>query len=486
MKKYNEAGVNMLEAFATKRLVTCLLLACLLFGAVSLAAQSGELQRPVTLNSIDEPLSSILSTLARLSGTNIVLATEQASDADKANEKRVTINIKDVPIETAVSLVARSTGLSYRVIGNNTFLVGTKQNISEESGERANIIYLNNLDAAKVSKALENTGGTIVPLEGQNAIMVYGNPDTFNSVKNLVESIDIEQKQIEIRVRLIEVSLSNSKKYGIDWSRLNHLTTILAEDPVNSAGAGLPYNYTDETGNLPFGDPTDFEVLPDQQYFQRINGFDDIGHFSRQLTAFDITIDWLLENNAAKLLTDTRVTALNGNEATIHIGEVVPFVVTDNDKQIQVEREEVGIMLTVTPTVNDSGQITATISPEVSSVTELVGGYVPRTKVRRISSTVTVPNEHKIIVGGLLNSSITQRTSKLPLFGDLPLIGKLFQHRYEVVENNDLIMEITPRLITVDQIRRDPQVDRDKALGEPVLDERLTRHLIEFEDQDEE
>ena len=359
----------MLNTFTAKRLILGILILGFMLGVAVLGAQTSSLTKPVTLNSIDEPLSSVLSTLARLSNTNIVLATDQAGGTDKDMEKRVTISIRDVPIETAVSLVARSTGLSYRVIGNNTFLVGTKQNISEEAGERSNIIYLNNLDAAKVSQALANSEGKIVPLEGQNALMVYGNPDTFNSIKELVESIDTEQKQIEIRVRLIEVSLTDSKKFGIDWSRLNHLTTIIAEDPVNASGAGLPFNYTDETGRLPFGDPTDFEILPDQQYFQRINGFDDIGHFSRQLTAFDITIDWLLENNAAKLLTDTRVTALNGVEAEIHIGEVVPFVVTDNDKQIQVEREEVGIMLKVIPTVNENGQITAQISPEVSSVT---------------------------------------------------------------------------------------------------------------------
>ncbi len=236
----------------------------------------------------------------------------------------------------------------------------------------------------------------------------------------------------------------------------------------------MPYNYTDVTGYLPHGDPTDFEILPDQQYFQRINGFNDIGHFSRQLTAFDITIDWMLENNAAKLLTDTRVTALNGVEATIHIGEVVPFVVTDNEKQIQVEREEVGIMLTVTPTVNKDRMITATISPEVSSVMELVGGYVPRTKVRRISSTVTVANGKKIIVGGLLNSTITKKTTKLPILGNLPLIGKLFQHQYESIENTDLIMEITPRLVSMDQ-----------SSPEPKIDERLTRPLIEFEDDNQ-
>jgi type IV pilus assembly protein PilQ len=483
MKKYNEAGENMLNAFVSKRFMICTLILSFLLGIAALGAQSSALRKPVTLNSVDEPLSSVLSTLARLSGTNIVLATDQSTGTDR-EQKRVTVNIKDVPIETAVSLVAKSAGLSYKIYGENTFLVGTQQNIAESSGQRSHIIYLKNLDATKVSDALTNSEVSVVPLEGQNAIMVYGNTDTFESVRDLVQQIDVAQKQIEIRVRLIEISLTDAKKFGIDWSRLNHLTTIIAEDPVNAMGTGLPYNYSDPDAYLPYGNPTEFEILPDQQYFQRINGFNDIGHFSRQLTAFDITIDWLLENNAAKLLTDTRVTALNGNEAQIHIGVVVPFVVTDNDKQIQVEGEEVGIMLTVTPTVNDEGQITAHIAPEVSSVTELVGGYVPRTKVRRISSTVTVPNEHKIIVGGLLSSNITHKVNKLPLLGDIPFIGRLFQHRQELVENSDLIIEITPRLITADQIRLDPEVQKYKDMGDPVVDERLTRRLIKFENDE--
>jgi len=451
----------------------CLILV-LVLSLSALIAQANPMATKVTFNADDATLSSVLNSLSRLSGTNIVLAIEQRGDRDTRDEKRITINIKDVPIETAVSLVARTAGLSYRVLAGNTFVVGAKQNIMEEVGERSNILYLNNLDAKKVSDALQNTGGVIVPLEGQNALMVYANQETFEQIRTLVEGIDTAQHQIEIRVRLIEVSLTNAKKAGIDWSRLNHLTTILAEDPINSAGAGLPYNYTDETGYLPHGSPIDFEKLPDTQYFQRINGLKNIGHFSRQLTAFDVTIDWLLENNAAKLLTDTRVTALNGEEAEIHIGEVVPFVVTDNDKQIQVEREQVGIMLSVTPTVNKDGNITAKIAPEVSSITELVGGYVPRTKVRRVASTVTVPNEHKIIVGGLLHSIINQRTNKVPFLGDLPFVGKVFQHRYEVVENTDLIMEITPRLVSMTTPAR-----------EVKLDERLTRTLIEYEGEEE-
>lgn len=474
----------MLHASNSKHFRTCTLVLVFLIGIAALGAQINPLRKPVTMNSVDEPISSVLNTLARLSGTNIVLATDQSAGKDR-EERRVTVNIRDVPIETAVSLVAKSAGLSYKIYGDNTFLVGTLQNISESAGQRNHIIYLNNLDAAKLSAALANADGSVVPVEGQNAIMVYGNTDTFESIRDMVQQIDVAQKQIEIRVRLIEVSLTDAKKFGVDWSRLNHLTTILAEDPVTPEGAGLPFNFSDPEGYLPYGNPTNFEILPNQQVFQRINGLRDIGHFSRQLTAFDITIDWLLENNAAKLLTDTRVTALNGNEAEIHIGEVVPFVVTDNDKQIQVERESVGIMLTVTPTVNEAGLITAHISPEVSSVTELVGGYVPRTKVRRISSTVTVPNEHKIVVGGLLSSQISKKVNKLPLLGDLPFIGKLFQHRHEQVENSDLIIEITPRVITADQIKRDPDIEKYDISGQPELDERLTRRLIKYEETED-
>jgi len=333
---------------------------------------------------------------------------------------------------------------------------------------------LNNIDAVKLAKSMISTPGKTTVIEGQNALMYVGNPESYNQVLKMVQDLDTPQKQIEIRVRLIEVQLTTAKKYGIDWSKLNHLTTILAEDPVNQNGSGLPYQYTDETGYLPHGDPTDFEKMPEQQYFQKIDGFNDMGHFSRQLTAFDITLDWLLENNAAKLLTDTRVTSLNGESAQIHIGDSVPFVAKNTENDYQVSTTNVGIILDVTPNINKDGQITAKISPEVSSIVDFIQGYLPRTKVRKITSTVTVPDGQKIILGGLLNSTMTQRTNKLPLLGDIPLIGKAFQHRIENVENTDLIIEITPRLLT-----------GNEEVKEPVVDERMSKRLIKFEDEED-
>ena len=251
---------------------------------------------------------------------------------------------------------------------------------------------------------------------------------------------------------------------------MNNLTTILAENPAGAQGVGLPYSYTDDTGQVVHGGSEAFAELPQTQYFQKLDGWDNVGHFSRQLTAFDITLDFLMQNNAAQLLTDTRVTAMNGEEAEILIGEVVPFIVVDQEYRYQVEREDVGIILKVKPTVNKDGYITTQIEPHVSSVIELVGGSVPRTKVRKVTTTVTVPDGKKIIVGGLLNSSIVNTKNKIPLLGDIPFIGRLFQHRSTTIDNTDLIIEITPRVVTFEDY--DYEYDIDGRLSRKLLKEK--------------
>ncbi|MBN2461637.1 MAG: hypothetical protein JXB60_08515 [Candidatus Cloacimonetes bacterium] len=451
--------------------VSFILILILLFVNSILLAEDEKvdlLNTKISIDAEDGSIPHIISTMAKLSGCNIVLAMESGTtERMETEEKKITIHLKDVPIEQAIALVVKSIGLSYRLVGEKTFLVGERDRIEEEIGERSYIIYLNYVDVGKITKALEIMPGQSVAIEGQNAILIRANPETFAEINSKIEEIDVPQKQIEIRARLIEISVNDAKKFGVDWSRLNKLTTIIAEDPVTQSGLGLPFNYDETNIESPHGELTDYGVLPEQQYFQKMDNWEDVGKFSRQLTAFDITIDWLLQNNAAKLLTDTRITALNGEEAEIHIGEVVPYVVFDEDNNVQVEREDVGIILRIKPNVNSDGQITTHIEPEVSSVIELVQGYVPRTKVRRITSTVTVPDGNRIVVGGLLNSMITTQTNKVPLLGDIPLLGKLFQHKYEVIENTDLIVEITPRVVGFE----DQNVEFE-------LDERLERELI--------
>ncbi|MBT5419758.1 MAG: hypothetical protein HOK80_02625 [Candidatus Cloacimonetes bacterium] len=449
----------------SKLLLLSLTVMILLSVNVLAAETSDLLTKKITLDAEDASVATIISTMARLSDCNIVLAMETEAKDEKAEEKKITIHIKEVPIEQALALVVKSIGLSYRLIGDKTFIVGDRARIEEEIGERTYVMQLNYVDVNKIVTALSIMPGESIAIEGQNAILVRANPETFAEISKRIEEIDVPQKQIEIRARLIEISVTEAERYGIDWSKLNSLTTILAENPKSATGTGLPYNFTDDTGETPYGDLSPFGQIPEDMYFQRMEELGDVGHFSRQLTAFDITIDWLMQNNAAKLLTDTRITALNGEEAEIHIGEVVPYIAEDNEKQIQVEREEVGIKLKVKPTVNSEGQITTRIEPEVSSVLELVGGYIPRTKVRKITSTVTVPDGRRIFVGGLLNTTMSTTVNKVPILGSIPFLGKLFQHKVKLMEKTDLIIEITPRVVTFEGDDYEIEIDEKLEMG---------------------
>jgi type IV pilus assembly protein PilQ len=446
-----------------------------LFTSVVLIAQTPDLrQKRVSISAEEASVSSILTTLASLSGANIVVAADPARDGETTHP--ITVNLRDVPVEQALNLIVRSAGLSYRFVGENTFLVGPRERIREEVGERSYIINLNNVNAEKIQKSFETFGGRVTAIEGQNALMVFANPETYAEIIQRVEEMDVPQQQIEIRARLIEISINDTKKLGIDWSRLNKLTTIIAENPVTYSGVGLPWNYANVDDNLPHGQLADLYKLPESQYFQKIDGFNDVGYFSRQLTAFDITLDWLLENNAAQLLVDTRITALNGEFAEIFNGEIIPYITSANTEAIQVEREETGIKLGVKPSINKDGQITANIAPEVSSIIGLIGGTIPHTKQRKINTTVTVPNGQKIHVGGLLSSNLVTTTNKVPFLGDIPFIGRLFQHKYTEIRNTDLVIEITPRVINL----ADEQYDYE-------LDSRLGRELIKKKtDEDQE
>jgi type II secretory pathway component GspD/PulD (secretin) len=383
---------------------------------------------------------------------------------DTDSEPRVTVRLTNVSVELALSVVVTTAGLSYRFMGDDTYIVGPRERIRQEVGERSFIIPLNNLDAEKIAKAFEAFGGSVTAVEGQNALLVYANPETFSEIQARIDELDVPQQQIEISVRLIEVSISDTKRLGLDWSRLNSLTTIIAENPAHSNGASSAWNYDKENPYNLSGEKYELYKLPNEQYFQKIEGLNNIGQFSRQLNAFDITLNWLLENNAAKLLANPRTTALNGEEAELFVGEVVPFVVMDNDKEVQVERSETGIRLIIKPTVNKDGMITVAVSSEVSSITDLVGGYIPRTRERRINSTITVPNGKKIHVGGLFNSNLVNTTNKVPFLGDLPFIGKIFRYEYTKVDNLDLVLEVTPRVINIAEEQYDYEVDNRLGL----------------------
>lgn len=434
--------------------------------------ETGGLSQTITLDADDAFLPSILSILANKSGYNIV------TGPGVSEKQRVSIHLKDTPIEEAVNLVVRAAGLSYEVVGK-AFLVADIETLAkEEVGLNSYVVDLQYADANEAKEMLADLTENVQIDPSGNRLIIRTSPKVIDEAKRVIEKIDKPSLQIMLETRIIEIAGGNMEEYGLDWERINHLTSIWVETP-------LDYTYQDDagyvrriyesgTGRNPEvedfgGQYPELDKLPENYLFQQIDGLNDIGYFSRQLEAFDLTLDFALKNNKAKLLANTNLVTMNNREAYLHIGEVIPFVVTSMDEVI-VERERVGTKLQITPKVNTDGYITTTITPEVSSVIELIKGEIPRTKIRTAETTVIVKDGQRILIGGLINAEERETFNEVPVLSRIPFIGQLFKHRETEVRETNLLIEITPHILRDGRLVEDahPSLEQGSYYNEMI------------------
>ncbi len=398
-------------------------------------------QTLITIHAEDAFLPSILSILAKESGYNIV------TDPNVNRQDKVSIHLDEVPIEQAINLVVRAVGLSYEVVGNS-FLVADPKKLKEEVGVTSYVITLKYASAEDVKELLQDISDQVqVDIPG-NKLLINASPKKIAEIIKVVEIIDVPAIQIMLETRLIEVAADVEEQLGIDWSKISSYKTILAEN-------GVPL--TDGGGSVVPEEQT-FGTTPVTMPFDRINAFakDKTGflpkYFSRQLTAFDLTLDLLQKNNQAEVLADSRLTTINGLEASIKLVDIVPYILSSGGVggQVQVQREEVGIKLNVLPTVNTDGFITVKVEPEVSTIFEFIGPdqNIPRVKSRTSSSTIRVKDGESIVIGGLLSNDKKQTTYKFPYLHKIPWLGKkLFTSQGVIDRKTDLIIQITPKIV---------------------------------------
>lgn len=415
----------------------------------------------VTVHAEDAHLPSILAILAKESGYNIV------TDPNVNRQEKISIHLDDVPIEQAINLVVRAVGLSYEVVGNS-FLIADPKKLKEEVGVSSFVIELKYASAEEIKSMLQDISDQIqVDISG-NKLLVNASPKKIAEIQDVVKQIDIPAIQIMLETRLIEVAADSEEQLGIDWSRLSKFTTILAENALDETTGGsiIPDDQTlgQKPTTMPF-DPLKSSLREGSQIVPR--------YFSRQMTAFDITLDMLMKANQAEVLADSRLTTLNGREASIKLVDIVPYILSSGGVggQVQVQREEVGIKLDINPTVNTDGFITVKVEPEVSTIFEFIGpdNNIPRVKSRKSSTTIRVKDGESIIIGGLLSNDRKQTLYKFPLLHKLPWIGeKLFTSKNLVERKTDLIIQITPRIV-VDNYTGIMKTDRMRSFEKNLL-----------------
>ena len=440
--------------------IITIMLSCLLFNQ---EVENSDIiinnEPTVSIHAEDTHLPTILSMLAKQSNYNIV------TGPNVQTQEKLTIHLDQVPISQAINLIIRASGLSYEIIGNS-ILVANKSKLNSDIGVKPQIISLKYSNAAQVAELLADITPSITIDYTGNNLLVTASPKKINEIEAIVKEIDIPAIQIMLEARLIEVSLKEDQQFGIDWEKLASTTLIFAESGSPrtlggnyQTGSFLP-GYTAElmdngTPENPLDDwiaeipgESSLGQLPEVMPFTRASS--NIRPFGRQLTAFDVTLDMLLKDNSADILTNSQVVTLNGHAATIDMVDEIPYLAqsSGSNGNMQVLKEVVGIRLHILPTVNSDGYITTEVTPEVSSIVDWTAQGYPWTKKRKSTTTIRVKDGETIVIAGLVTTETINIETKFPLLWRIPWIGKkIFTHSKDTEKKTDLIIQVKPTIV---------------------------------------
>ena len=388
----------------------------------------------ISLDADDASLPQVLKLLAERGDLNIITGPGVTAG-------HITIHLKDVPVEQAVNLVVRAAGLAYERIGNS-ILVADARALQTETGLSSYIVELKYADAFDVKAALHGLTDNIEVDRGGNRLIVVTSPRVISEIEEIVAELDKPAKQVMLEARIVEVATDDMKKLGIDWAALSRQTFTFVEGTYDSLPSGALS-----------GGTSGLKVFPNTP------GTSDVfklGNFSRVAQVYQVAIDLAITNGSARVLANPKIATLNGREANMLVGTRIPYVTTGTTFAAggaaptqQVEKEEVGVKLAITPIINADGYITTIIRPEVSSVVGFKGlnETLPVVATRQASTTVRLKDGGSVIIGGLLSEERANIVTKVPILGDLPLIGVLFQHYNTQLQKRDLVIEVTPRIM---------------------------------------
>lgn len=328
-----------------------------------------------------------------------------------------------------------------------------------------------------------------------NSLIVGASPQYFDTVVQVIEALDAQPPEVVIQALLVEVTLDSTDEFGIELGLQDPLLlarslTSATTGAVTSVSTtpGLNFNTTG-----PLGNNSGAGTFPGTVATQGLSNFSlgrnnaDAGFggfiFSAQSDAVSVLLRALAARRTVQVLSRPQVRATHNNEAYVTVGQSVPLNLglsqTNNSTVSNVQYQQVGITLRVTPRITPDGMIAMNVFADKSSLApvgvttnvDIATGVVTTSPVinqSQAQTTVNVPNGQTIIIGGMITKSDGTDERKVPWLGDLPVVGRAFRYDKTRTQRTELLIFLTPRIILS---------DIDSELIKQVETERL--HFIE-------
>ena len=426
----------------------------------------------------DAEVKDALLALAKVAGVNMVV--------DDSVTGTISVSFENLTFDQALGYIITMRGLGQIKLGNN--IVVAKRNILEENfglleTRRFELKYID-LDKAKETLGLVVQGeGRIITDQSSRAIIVKGRQEELNQVEEMLKEIDCplevktfylsnnlyrEEEDLENIKNLLKIVVPEEERLGFDAGQK---AIVVKGTPEEIEAASRLLNNLDRKRPQIMVDvklvEIDRQKVKDLGFTWEVGGVTgaiafgelSLGGTMERQDLVEVTLNALTRENKAHLVGNPRILTLSGEKATITVGDRVPY------RNIQgvdeaghvipggVEFLDVGVKLEVTPLLTEDQMILVEVKPEVSSSSEreyyLAGQRYtdPQVKTRLAETTARLKSGETLVIGGLIRSEDIENITRIPILGEIPLIGELFVLHNKTHEETELIIFITPHII---------------------------------------
>lgn len=377
-------------------------------------------KKPISLALSDVDVRSVFELLSQSSGLNFIF------DQDVKPDIRTTIYAKDTSIEDALKLILKTSQLKMKVLNSSTLLI--YQDVDEKKKQYEELIvktfYLKNTEPKKMMDMIKAliTPKYIYTDDALKLIVVRDNNETIQVIQKLVDSYDLVDPEVLLEVEVLEISNVNSSDLGL---RVPDQVTL----GLTGATTGLTIDQLQNlnSSNYPLFFPNPLAVLNLKQ-----------------------------TSGKTKTLANPRIRVTNQKKAKILIGDKVPVITTTVNQTSSASTEsinylDVGLSLSVQPTIHIDDQVTIAIDLEVSNIAQEVrsttGLLTYQIGTRNASTVLRLKNGETQVLAGLIKNDETSSASHVPGIGKIPLLGKLFSDETKKNSHSEIVLLITPHII---------------------------------------
>ncbi len=387
-------------------------------------------EKPISLNFKNTNIKDVFEFLSKLSGINILFD-------DEVKAQPVTVFVKDVSFQYALNLLLSTNKLFMKKVSADTIIIIPKNKAKSDQYEDLMVrtFYINNAKAKEIVNLLRTMLDIkkVYVNEVLNALTVRDTPEKLKLVEKVIAANDLKEAEIILDVEILEISRTNALKYGWNFTPggLSATAAVQSTAPTtagNSGGIAL----------------SELRNLTKDNIFVTLPG---------------LVVNLIKQDSDAQTLANPRVRVLNNKKATFHVGERIPIQTSIAQTSAVVgylptstfDYKDVGIKLNIEPTVHLNNTVTLNLKLEISTLGDALnfgnGQVQYKFGTRTTETIINLRDGETVIIGGLIKDEERKSRFKIPILGDIPLLGKLFASADDGTIKTDILMSITPNIV---------------------------------------